>query len=109
MAWTQVGTIRLSEEKRDEDGDLLKAGKLYIKFHANQEKDGSYSHANLKELSSAITSAGSYGISLQIEKPVDKLKRLNELGFIKDADLEKRIEQVPDYIKYEISLPPQKD
>ena len=104
MAWTQVGTIRLSDDK--EDGT---PGKLYIKFHSNKEKEGGYNHSNLKELANAILESGSYGITLQIEKPVDKLNRLNELGFIKDADHERRIEQVPDYIKYEISLPPKKD
>ena len=102
MAWTQVGTIRKSEDK--DDGT---PGKLYIKFHANKGKDGKYSSKNLRELASAIENAGQNGISLQIEKPVDKLNRLCELGYIDEGDLETRIEQVPDYIKYEITMPPQ--
>ncbi len=95
--WTQVGTIRKSKEK----------GNLYIKFHANKEKSGKYSAKNLRELADALENAGEDGLSLQIEKPKDKINRLCELGYIDEADLEARLEQVPDYIKYEISLPPQ--
>ena len=97
MAWTQVGSIRKSEK-----------GKLYIKFHANKEGD-SYSAKNLKELSKAIGAAGQKGLSLQIEKPQDKILRLAELGYIEESDIEKRLEQIPEYIKYEITLPPQDD
>ena len=96
MAWIQVGTIRKSEE-----------GKLYIKLHANQEKGGGYSSKNLKELAKALTSAGQKGISLQIEKPQDKIKRLAALGYIDDDALEGRLDSIPDWLKYEISLPPQ--
>ena len=101
MAWTQVGSIRLSEAK---DG---KPAKLYIKFHANKEKSGNYSSKNLKELSNAIQNAGQNGISLQIEKPADKIKRLASLGYIDEDDLENRLESIPEWLKYEISLPPQ--
>lgn len=97
-AWTQVGTIRKSDE-----------GRLYIKFHANKEKGGNYSAKNLKELADAIASSGQKGLSLQIEKPQDKIMRLAELGFIDEDKIESRLEQIPDYIKYEISLPPQND
>ena len=97
-AWTQVGTIRKSDE-----------GKLYIKFHANKEKGGNYSSRNLNELAKALEGAGQKGLSLQIEKPQDKIMRLAELGFIEEADVEKRLESIPDYIRYEISLPPQND
>ena len=97
MAWTQVGSIRKSEK-----------GKLYIKFHANKEGD-SYSSKNLKELASAIENAGQKGLSLQIEKPQDKIMRLAELGYIEEDKVEARLEQIPDYIRYEISLPPQDD
>lgn len=96
MAWTQVGTIRKGDKG------------LYIKFHANKDqKSGKYSTKNLSELAEALESAGQKGLSLQIEKPEDKINRLCELGYIDEADLESRLEQVPDYIKYEISLPPQ--
>jgi len=101
-AWTQVGTIRLSEPK--DDGT---PGKLYIKFHSNKGKDGKYSSANLSELASAIESAGDKGLSLQIEKPQDKVKKLASLGYIDEGDLEGRLESIPSYIKYEITLPPQ--
>lgn len=97
MAWTQVGTIRKGDKG------------LYIKFHSNKTKDGKYSSANLKELAEAVANAGEKGLSLQIEKPQDKIRRLAELGYIEDEDLESRLESIPEYIKYEISLPPQKD
>jgi hypothetical protein len=96
--WTQVGSIRLSKDN-----------KLYIKFHANKEKDDSYSSANLKELAKALESAGQDGIALQIEKPADKINKLAGLGFIKEEDLEKRLAQIPEWLKYEITLPPQND
>lgn len=49
------------------------------------------------------------GVALQIEKPEDKIKRLHELGYIKDEDLEKRLEQIPSWLKYQIVLPPKQD
>ena len=97
MAWTQVGTIRKGDKG------------LYIKFHANQEKGGGYSAKNLTELANALKGAGQKGLSLQIEKPQDKIMRLAELGYIDEDKIEARLEQIPDYIKYEISLPPQDD
>ncbi len=97
-AWTQVGTIRQAE-----------SGKLYIKFHGQNDKDGQWSTKCLRTLADALTESGKNGISLQIESPIDKLNRLNSLGFIEDKDLDGRIEAVPEYIKYEITLPPQDD
>ena len=49
------------------------------------------------------------GIALQINKPEDKIRRLHELGYIKDEDLEKRLEQIPEWLKYEITMPPKQD
>lgn len=97
-AWTQVGTIRMSEKE-----------KLYIKFHGQKNKAGKYTNDCLEELASRLEDCGKDGLALQIEKPVDKLNRLCELGYIEEDDLEGRIEAVPDYIKYEISLPPEND
>ena len=91
--WTQVGTIRMSEK-----------GKLYIKFHG-QTEDGNYTTKCLNELADRLVEAGNDGLALQIEKPVDKIMRLHELGFIDESKLQGRIDAVPPYIKYEISLP----
>ena len=44
------------------------------------------------------------GLSLQIEKPQDEVRRLAELGYIEEEDLEKRLGNIPDYIKYNIKL-----
>lgn len=49
------------------------------------------------------------GIALQIEKPEVKLRRLHELGYLTDDQLEERLEKVPKFIKYEISQPPEND
>ena len=46
------------------------------------------------------------GDALQIEKPEDKLRRLHELGYITDEQLEDRISKLPDWLKYEISQAP---
>ena len=60
--------------------------KLYIKIDdASQIKDGD---------------------ALQIEKPEDKLRRLHELGYITDEQLEDRIAKLPEWLKYEISQAP---
>ena len=89
----QVGTIRKSQ-----------AGKLYIKFHAVQEKDGKYSAKNLRNLADALEKADEKdGIALQIEKPQDKIMRLAELGYIDEDKVEARLASIPDYIKYEIT------
>lgn len=99
--WTQVGTIRMSEAK--DDGT---PGKLYIKLHPLKGKDGKYSASNLRKLANALEEAEN-GVSLQIEKPQDKIRKLASLGYIDEDDLESRLDAVPDYIKYEITLPPQ--
>jgi hypothetical protein len=96
--WTQVGTIRVSEK-----------GKLYIKFHGNKDKSGNFSTSNLDLLSSAIKDSGEKGISLQIEKPQDKIRRLASMGYIEESDIEARLDSIPNYIKYEITLPPQEE
>jgi len=94
--WKQVGTIRQSEE-----------GKLYIKLHGSNNKEGKFDKSGLSDLIAALDSADDKGIALQIEKPQDKINRLCSLGFIEEGDLERRLNAVPAYIKYEISLPPQ--
>ena len=93
--WLKVGSIRKSE-----------AGKLYIKFHGQSNKDGGLSMACLKGLADRLNSAGKDGIALQIEKPADSLRRLCELGHIEEDALEGRIEAIPEWLKYEITLPP---
>ena len=90
----QVGTIRMSQ-----------AGKLYIKFHATQDKSGTYTAKNLRKLADALEGANEKeGVALQIEKPQDKINRMHGLGFIDDDKLEGRLASIPDYIKYEVTL-----
>lgn len=100
--WTQVGSIRLSESK--DDGT---PGKLYIKLHPIKGKDGKFSAKNLRELADALENADQKGISLQIEKPEDKIRKLASLGYIEEGDLESRLDSIPEWLKYEIVLPPQ--
>jgi len=75
--WIEFGSIRLGKDGKT----------LYLKI----EKD-----ISLKE-----------GMNVQIEKPQDTINRLHELGFIKDEDLEKRLESIPEWKKYIVKLPPQ--
>lgn len=96
--WTQVGTIRQAE-----------SGKLYIKFHGQNDKNGNFSTKCLSVLAEALEKAGKKGLALQIEKPQDKIYRLNELGYIDDDQVEARIDAIPDYIRYEVTLAPQDD
>lgn len=106
MAWTQVGTIRMSEDQTDGEGNITKKGSLYIKLHSNKEKDGTYSSANLKELTKALEKNAQYGLSLNIEKPAEKHKRFCEMGFITEDERDNRIANTPAWLKYEISLKP---
>ena len=97
-AWLEVGSIRQAE-----------SGKLYIKFHGQNNKEGKFDSSCLKDLAEAISGAGKDGIALQIEKPQDKIHRLNDLGFIDDDKVEGRLDSIPSWLKYSISLPPNKD
>ena len=104
MAWGQVGSIRKSEDK--DDGT---PGKLYIKFHQIKDKKGNYTSKNLRELADALENSGQKGVSLQIEKPKDKILKLASLGYIDEDKVEERLESVPAWLKYEIVLPPQNE
>ena len=101
-AWQQVGSIRMSQDK--DDGT---PGKLYIKLHANKGKDGKFSSQNLRELADALEKSGEGGFSLQIEKTADKIRKLASLGYIEEDKLESRLDSIPDWLKYEITMPPQ--
>ena len=93
----QVGSIRMS-----------KANKLYINLNQTPDKTGNYVSDNLKELQRAlnafIADPQKGGVSLQIEKPQDKIKKLADLGYIEEDQVEKRLASIPDYIKYEIAF-----
>lgn len=104
MAWKQVGSIRMSKDK--EDGT---PGKLYINLHGSKTKDGRVDNSGLDDLISALKDPGHYGISLQIEKPEAKIRRLAELGYLEEDKIEQRLNNIPDWLKYEISLPPKRD
>lgn len=47
------------------------------------------------------------GVALQMEKPEDKLQRLHELGHLTEEQLEYRLSKVPEWLLYELVLPPQ--
>lgn len=64
------------------------AGKLYIKFDQDV----------------TITK----GSVLQLQKPDEAIKRLAELGFLDEAKAKARLEAIPEYIKYNVVLPPPK-
>ncbi len=98
----QVGSINLTK----------KEDKLYINLNKQKNKDGKYTIDNIvalrDELSKFIDNSGSddfkYGVSLQIEKPQDKITRLASLGYIDENKIESRLASIPSFIKYEITL-----
>lgn len=102
MPFLDIGAIKLSK------GSDTRPQKLYINFKETRNKEGSPSFENLvalrDEIDKYIKSPTEFGISLQIEKPEVGLRRLNELGYISDENLVKRIEATPDFIKYNIQL-----
>ena len=49
------------------------------------------------------------GMSLQLEKPADAIDRLCDLGYIESDVAEERKAKVPDYIKFDVKLPPARD
>lgn len=93
--WFEIGSIRKGDKG------------LYIKIHADKDRNGKFDFTALKELARAIENAGEKGITLQIEKPENEIRRLAELGFIDEDKVESRIESIPAWKKYIIKLPPQ--
>lgn len=97
--WKQVGSIREGKRCSECNTPLIEnsegkqcpkckntKGKLYIK---------------IDDISTLED-----GVTLQIEKPQDKIEKLNKLGHIKDEDVERRLESIPEWLKYEITQPP---
>lgn len=94
--YTEVGTIRLGEYG------------LYIKLHKCKSKDSSgnwtENASGLKKLAEAILSGTETGLNLSIDKPEDEIRRFLDLGHIDDAEAEKRIANIPEWLKYKIKL-----
>lgn len=80
---------------------------LYIKLHPCRNKTSSgkweESSEGLKKLAAALNGTDN-GINLSIEKPEDEVKRMADLGFIDDAEVEKRLANIPEWKKYTIKL-----
>jgi len=92
--YIEVGTIR--------KGDYG----LYIKLHKcrNKTSDGTFKEDNtgLKKLIKVLE--GSDDLNLSIEKPEKEINRFLDLGFIDEAEAEKRLANVPAWKKYIIKL-----
>jgi len=75
-------------EKWKKIGQILKSkkGNLYIKFED--------------------VSTLNDGDTIMIEKPEVEINRLHELGYIKDEELEGRLENIPDFVKYNLNQGP---
>lgn len=95
--WTQVGTIRKS-----------KKGSLYMKLDNKIENLSKLKNAIESEIQSIVNGEESKGISLQIQKPSDKLDRLLDLGYIDQTEYDRRLGSIPEYIRQEVTLPPPK-
>ena len=98
--FTQVGTIRLSQKN-----------KLYINLNQGYDtKTKKKTTDNLVALHQALGAVienpeeNEYGLSLQIQKPEEKLAKFVESGKMTEEEMEAALEKVPDYIKYEITL-----
>ena len=93
--YTEVGSIR--------KGDYG----LYIKFHPCRAKDSSgewnENTVGMKKLAEALNGSPN-GLNLSIEKPADEVKRFLELGFIDEAEAEKRMANIPEWKKYIVKL-----
>lgn len=80
---------------------------LYIKLHPcrNKSPSGEWKESDigLKRLAEALNGSDN-GLNLSIEKPADEIKRMAELGFIDDAEVEKRMANIPEWKKYIIKL-----
>lgn len=65
-----------------------KEGKLYLKFDED---------VTLKK-----------GDVVQLQDPRKSVGRLQEKGFLDEAKAAERLAKIPDYIRYEMNLPPKK-
>lgn len=80
-----------------------------MSLHQISNKDKQYHCDNLVALRQAldefIENPTKTGLALQIQKPQDRIMSLYESGWIKsEEELESRMEAIPDYIKYEVTL-----
>lgn len=80
--WVKVGTLLKS-----------KAGSLYIKV--DDKLEGSVTLTK--------------GMSLNLKDPRKENLELAERGFISMEEAESRNAKIPEYVKYNITLPPSKD
>jgi hypothetical protein len=77
--WETVGSMRQKDES--------KGGGYYLKV----EKD---------------IPAGSF---IQLQRPADKINKLVELGHLTQEQAEERLAKIPDFVKFDLVLPPPKD
>lgn len=49
------------------------------------------------------------GCILRMEKPADRLNRLAEKGIISQDEADEKAAKIPDFVKFELILPPPKD
>ena len=81
---------------------------LYIKLHPARNKNpktGTWeeSSVGLKRLAEALNGSDN-GLNLSIEKPQQEIQRFLDLGFIDDAEAEKRLANIPEWKKYIVKL-----
>ena len=94
--WTQLGTIRKGQ-----------SGNLYIRFDNDVENLKELKNAVESQMNSILEGEDKKPLALQLEKPSVKLNRLLDLGYIDEGEFQRRLEKIPEYIRQEISLPPQ--
>jgi hypothetical protein len=48
------------------------------------------------------------GKFINLEKPEAKYKRMLEAGVMEEAEYEEKVNKIPDFVKYEVVIPPSK-
>lgn len=99
--WSQVGGIWKTEKKDGTKGKM-------ISLQVPNIKGGKEGIQNLIGALEDLLESGDpkASIVLQMEKPADKLMRLQSLGYIEEDELEAKINNLPQKLMYELTLPP---
>lgn len=90
--WLKIGAI-LRKKDLGKDG----SEQFYMKISSGKSKDGrtDFEEIVLKN-----------GQNLQLQRPEAEVRALFERGFIDEDEMERRIEKLPDFVMFNIVLPP---
>lgn len=92
--WLKIGAV-IRKKELGKDGEP----QYYLSISSGKSKDGRMDFDEIVLRS---------GDKLQLQKPIEELDRLVELGFIDEDERDRRAEKIPDFVLYHVVLPPQK-